>query len=103
MCSKKCIGLIVVFLIFVIAAGLAVYYVLQNRSATPSPSATPSASQIGLANPASVNCAEKGGAEETRVDANGGQYGVCKFTDGSECESWAFFRGECKIGDNKSK
>jgi len=55
----------------------------------------------GLANPASVNCLDKGGTEETRVDGNGGQYGVCKFSDGSECDSWKFFRGECKIGDSK--
>lgn len=52
----------------------------------------------GLANPASVNCLNKGGAEETRVDSAGGQYGVCKFSDGSECDSWKFFRGECEIG-----
>jgi putative hemolysin len=53
--------------------------------------------QAGLANPASVNCVEKGGTEETRTDSSGGQYGVCKFTDGSECDSWEFFRGECPV------
>jgi putative hemolysin len=51
--------------------------------------------QAGLANPASVNCAQKGGTEEIRADSAGGQYGVCKFSDGSECDSWKFFRGEC--------
>ena len=51
--------------------------------------------QAGLANPASVNCINKGGQIEIRTDEAGGQAGFCKFTDGSECEEWAFFRGEC--------
>ncbi len=50
----------------------------------------------GLANPASVYCADAGYTEETRSDANG-EYGVCIFPDGTECESWAFFRGECGL------
>jgi putative hemolysin len=52
----------------------------------------------GLANPASVNCAEKGGSLDIRSNT-GGQYGVCVFKDGSECEEWAFFRGQCQPGD----
>lgn len=54
--------------------------------------------QAGLANPASVYCEEKGGKLEIRTDENGGQYGVCIFEDGSECEEWAYFRGECQPG-----
>lgn len=52
--------------------------------------------QAGLANPASVNCEEKGGQLEIVTVADGSQSGVCKFSDGSECEEWAFFRGECQ-------
>ena len=55
----------------------------------------------GLANPASVNCLNKGGTEETRTDNTGGQYGVCKFSNGSECDSWKFFRGECSVDESK--
>jgi hypothetical protein len=51
-----------------------------------------------MPNPASVNCTEKGGTLEIRTES-AGQYGVCKFPGGSECEEWAFFRGECKPGD----
>ncbi|MBU1866793.1 MAG: DUF333 domain-containing protein, partial [Actinobacteria bacterium] len=29
---------------------------------------------------------------------DGGTYGVCVFPDGSECDEWAFFRGECEPG-----
>ena len=49
---------------------------------------------VGLANPASVYCEEEGGQVEIRDEA-AGQAGYCVFPDGSECEEWAFFRGEC--------
>jgi len=52
----------------------------------------------GMPNPASVYCEEQGGEVEIRTADDGGQYGVCVFPDGSECEEWAFFRGECKEG-----
>jgi len=50
---------------------------------------------IGLANPASVHCHDAGGTLAIRSDADGNQLGICVFEDGSECEEWAFFRGEC--------
>ncbi len=62
--------------------------------------ATPQA-QPNMANPASVNCGDKGGTLEIRKDADGNEVGICKFDDGSECEEWAFFRGECSPGSGK--
>ncbi|MCX6781623.1 MAG: DUF333 domain-containing protein [Candidatus Magasanikbacteria bacterium] len=53
---------------------------------------------VGMANPASVNCDEKGGNLEIKKDANGGEYGMCIFPDGKQCEEWAMFRGECPVG-----
>lgn len=50
--------------------------------------------KTGLANPASVYCEEQGGNLDMRSN-EAGQYGVCVFSDGSECEEWAYFRGEC--------
>jgi hypothetical protein len=47
-----------------------------------------------LANPASVNCEEKGGKLEI-VDEAAGQKGICVLPDGTRCEEWAYFRGEC--------
>jgi hypothetical protein len=32
---------------------------------------------------------------DIRTGDDGGQAGYCVFPDGSECEEWAFFRGEC--------
>ncbi len=51
-----------------------------------------------LPNPASVFCEEQGGRLEIRTAEDGGQAGYCIFADGSECEEWAFFRGECAPG-----
>jgi putative hemolysin len=54
----------------------------------------------GMANPASVNCKQKGGTLNIQTGADGGQAGICKFSNGSECEEWAYFRGECNPGNN---
>jgi len=59
------------------------------RKITPTPQAG------GLPNPASKYCVDQGYKLEIRSDEAGNQYGVCLFPDGSECEEWAFFRGEC--------
>lgn len=48
-----------------------------------------------LANPASVKCNLDGGVLVTQKDANGGEYSNCKFPDGSVCEEWAYYHGEC--------
>jgi putative hemolysin len=64
---------------------------------TESPTVPPTGGNVGLANPASVYCEDQGYTLEMRVDENG-QYGVCIFPDGSECEEWAFYRGECSPG-----
>ncbi len=54
----------------------------------------------GLANPAAVYCEEQGGTVEIRTADDGSQIGYCIFGDGSECDEWAYFRGECAPGDN---
>jgi putative hemolysin len=51
-----------------------------------------------LANPASVNCGQKGGMLRLERRPDGGQYGVCIFDDNRQCEEWAMLRGECPVG-----
>lgn len=51
-----------------------------------------------IANPASVFCEEKGYQVEIRTAADGSQQGFCIFPDGTECDEWAFSRGECGPG-----
>jgi inhibitor of cysteine peptidase len=60
----------------------------ERKRVTPTPEA-------GIANPASVYCEEHGGKLEIRTASDGGQVGICIFPDGSECDEWAYFRGEC--------
>jgi putative hemolysin len=72
---------------------------LTSCSAPPAPPAiapvqtdTP---QANMPNPASVYCEQRGNRLEIRTAADGSQSGVCIFPDGSECDEWAYFRGEC--------
>jgi len=48
-----------------------------------------------LANPASVNCIEKGGKIEIQTSADGSQQGICTLSDGTKCDEWAYYREEC--------
>jgi len=51
---------------------------------------------MGVPNPAAVYCDSLGYNLETRTDPEtGGEVGCCVFPDGSACEEWAFYRGEC--------
>lgn len=51
-----------------------------------------------MPNPASTYCQEHGGTLEIVTAADGSQSGLCRFPDGSACDEWAYFRGECAPG-----
>ena len=55
---------------------------------------------VEVANPAAAYCTEQGFKSEIRTAADGSQSGVCSFPDGSECDEWAYFRGECVSGQS---
>jgi putative hemolysin len=71
--------------------------VLSGCAGTP-PSAHAPAGPAGLANPASRHCIARGGALAIEKDGSGGEYGVCGFPDGRQCEEWAILRGVCPDG-----
>jgi putative hemolysin len=48
-----------------------------------------------IPNPASAYCEQQGYTSEIRTAEDGSQSGVCIFPDGSECDEWAYYRGEC--------
>lgn len=50
---------------------------------------------LALANPAAVNCADKG-YKYLLVNS----VGICVFPDNSYCEEWAYFKGSCQPGQN---
>jgi putative hemolysin len=78
-------------IVLVVLIGAAACASSQGQ-ATPTATAT---GQEGIPNPASVFCSEQGYTLEVRSDESGGQSGYCLFPDGSECEEWAYYRGEC--------
>ncbi len=83
------------FLNFLFITGIAIACVVTLGScATTTPPPTPPA-QPNMPNPASVFCEQNGGKVEIRTAADGSQSGACVFSDGSECDEWAFYRGEC--------
>lgn len=61
---------------------------------TPEPAAADE-SQVNIPNPAAVYCEQNGYEYEIRDAEDGSQSGVCVFPDGSSCDEWAYFRGEC--------
>ena len=52
-----------------------------------------------IANPASIFCEKKGGTLQIETAEDWGQYWICLFNDGSYCEEWSYFRGECQAGE----
>ena len=50
---------------------------------------------VSIANPASVYCVQNGGVSTIVTAADGNQSRVCVFANGTRCEEWAYYRGEC--------
>jgi putative hemolysin len=75
--------------------------IVALTSCTPQTQSTPDSvptdiPQADMPNPASAYCVEQGYRVEIRTAADGSQSGYCIFPDGSECDEWAYFRGECR-------
>jgi len=64
------------------------------RVQTTEPAAT-DIPQVDMPNPASLYCEQNGNTLEIRTADDGSQSGVCVFPDGSTCDEWAYYRGEC--------
>lgn len=71
-------------------------------SGEPVESTPTSKTTTGLANPASVNCTQKGGQLQIKARPDGGQYGLCFFEDNRACEEWALFNGDCPVGGRRT-
>lgn len=91
---RRILGFSVLF-IFTLACAL-----VKPSTPTPTlppPTATQETPTGEVPNPASAHCLEQGGVLELRQE-QGGVVGYCRFADGSVCEEWAYYRGECKPG-----
>lgn len=71
---------------------------MMSSAPMASPSSASTNNNNSLANPASVNCTQKGGTLTIQTRGDGGQYGLCTFEDNMQCEEWALYRGECPVG-----
>jgi putative hemolysin len=60
------------------------------------------APQANMPNPASAYCEQNGNKLEIQTAVDGSQSGICVFPDGSTCDEWAYFRGECGPATQKS-
>lgn len=88
--TKLCLIAVVLFLLAACTSREA----LPTATVPPArPTATAPAAD--MPNPASAYCEGQGFRSEIRTAADGSQFGVCIFPDGSECDEWAFYRGEC--------
>ncbi len=82
----------IVTLIMILMALTACTAPQVQATLVPAPTDVP---QAALPNPASVYCTQQGNKLEIHTAADGSQSGVCVFPDGSTCDEWAYFRGEC--------
>jgi putative hemolysin len=69
--------------------------------AIPEPAATDML-RVNMPNPASIYCEQNGNTLEIRTADDGSQNGICVFPDGSTCDEWAYYRGECGFASQKN-
>jgi putative hemolysin len=86
---------------FVIILMVLTACIAPQTQAASEPAAT-DMPQANMPNPASVYCTQNGNKLEIHNAADGSQSGVCVFPDGSACDEWAYYRGECGPAAQKS-
>src|SRR5512137_861509 len=67
----------------------------MSEAQSAEPSASTSTPPPDMPNPASLYCKEQGYRSEIRTASDGSQASYCIFPDGSECDEWRYYRGEC--------
>jgi len=67
----------------------------SQGTATPTPTVSPVATTGEIANPAAVACLQDDYEYEIRKNPDGSEYGVCILPDGTVCDAWKYYRGEC--------
>ena len=68
---------------------------LVAASCVTNPGVDSTTPEAVMPNPASEYCSSKGYTSEIITAEDGSQSGLCVFPDGSSCDEWAYFRGEC--------
>ncbi|MFH1509628.1 MAG: FKBP-type peptidyl-prolyl cis-trans isomerase [Candidatus Nealsonbacteria bacterium] len=81
---------IVIIILLIVIVALVYYFFFIDKKEE----------KIELANPAAVNCIDKGGSLSS-VEFKEGIDGLCVFEDNSQCWQWDLQKGLCKKGDLK--
>ena len=97
----KKIFLTLIFLFILLLSSCSFLPTKPQENPSPTPETTAIPEKAGMANPASVNCVDKGGELTIKKDLDGNEYGVCIFDDNRQCEEWAMYRKECPEGGVK--
>ncbi len=79
---------------------LAATLLAAGCASAPEPKPEPPA-RVGMPNPASAYCVQKGGKLSLQKDAAGNQSGLCALPDGTVMEEWALFRRDHPVGQTK--
>jgi putative hemolysin len=100
----KKIFIFTIILLALIACTVAVRAIIGYFSVTQATSNSTETDipQAGIPNPASVYCEQQGNKHEIQMASDGSQPGICTFPDGSTCDEWAYYRGECGPAAQKS-
>jgi len=80
--------ILIYIIILIVLTGCSTFQIQESQ-------ATGTEMPPNMPNPASVYCEENGNKLEIQTAEDGSQTGVCVFPDGSECDEWTYFRGEC--------
>jgi putative hemolysin len=89
--EENWLKIIIVVIVIVLISLLTSMFLVNSKNTT----------NTQIANPASVNCINNSG-KLSIVDKPEGQVGMCTFSNGTVCEEWAYFRGECKNEPTKT-
>jgi len=88
--NKVVLSVTALLMIILLASCTNLWIKSNERTATAT-------NQAKLPNPASVYCEQNGNTHIIVTAADGSQSGVCVLPDGSTCDEWAYFRGECGV------
>ena len=82
--THKFLVLLIAIIILLVLIAVVTFILLNNSN-----------KNTGLADPSAVYCKEQGYQYKIKTSVNGGQYGVCVFNNGKECDSWKYYDHTC--------
>ena len=98
--DRQQIVIILAIVILVIIIGAA--FAITGPSQVPGPARNTTGA--GIPNPAAEFCSSQAGNRyEIRAAPDGSQYGVCILPDGTVCDEWDYFRGNCTAATDSAQ